>query len=103
MKTIEKCVAESIAHELMNIRHEDMSKKMIHSTPVECGSFSNPLAIEVKLEAIAMAWWCKITVSKQMDDGRVIDSAEFICGGINGPIRFDAIIEAIRDVISKYI
>ena len=103
MKSIEKCVAQSVVNDLMTIRHEDMSKKLICGEPVEIGSFSRPLVLEVKLEAIAMAWWCKITVSKQMDDGRVIDSAEFICGGVNGPIRFDAVIEAIRDVISKYI
>lgn len=103
MKTLEKCVAESIVNELMNIRHEDMTKKLIHSTPVEIGSFSRPLALEVKLQAVAMAWWCRIEISKLIEDGRVVDSAEFICGGINGPIRFDAVIEAIRDVISKYI
>ena len=103
MKSIEKCVAEAIVNELMNIRHEDMTKKVIHSTPVEIGTFSRPLVLEVKLEAIAMAWWCKITISKQIEDGRVIDSEEFICGGVNGPIRFDAVIEAIRDKVSPYL
>lgn len=103
MKTIEKCVAESIVNELMNIRHEDMTKKLIYSTPVEVGSFSRPLALQVKLEQIAMAWWCKITISKQIEDGKVVDSEEFICGGVYGPIRFDAIIEAIRDKVSPYL
>ena len=102
MKSISRCVSDSLTTELARKRNADESAEMIRSSLVEVGTWSRPLVLEVVLTKTAMAWWCKIEVSKQIEDGSVIDADEFICGG-ETIIRWDAIAEAIVDKVSPYV
>ena len=94
-------LVEFVISDLYSARWADAKSDYIRSTPRQIGD--RPYVVEVLVRKIAMAWWCEITISKQIEDGCVVDHDEFICGGANGPIRWDAVKEAVRDKVSPYL
>lgn len=94
-------LAKDIVSKMVELRWADKDAKCIRSGAYQIGD--KPFVVEAVVRKIAMSWWCNIEISKQLDDGRIIDQEEFICGGVYGPIRWDAVIEGIRDLVSPYL
>jgi hypothetical protein len=95
-------IAKKLVSGMVDIRIADMSADTIHSEAEEIGSWARPLALQVKVTRKATEWRCTIEISKMIEDGRLIESTSFVCGGANGPIRWDAVIEAIVDIAAPY-
>ena len=99
MVSITKCVAAAMVQDLKN--KSEMARQFYYAEPVAIGSWSLPLALDAKFNKTSKGYWkLTIEVSKQLDDGRVIDTAsvEFEDG-----IRWGAVGHAIVDMATKYV